>query len=96
MKKLSQKNRLKAYERVKANTGKGRIDGIQVDELLPFLRENQENLIQCLVSYSIISILISPIMNRTFVFTRSENVIGNTSKIICILFFKDVINFPLF
>ena len=31
---------------MKSNKGKGGIDGMQVDELLPFLRENQETLIQ--------------------------------------------------
>ena len=36
----------KAYKQVKRNTGKGGIDGMQVDELLPFLRENQRSLIQ--------------------------------------------------
>ena len=35
-----------AYKRVKKNKGKGGIDGMQVDELLPFLRENQDSLIQ--------------------------------------------------
>ena len=35
-----------AYKRVKSNKGAGGIDGMQVDELLPFLRENQETLIQ--------------------------------------------------
>lgn len=36
----------KAYKQVKRNKGKGGIDGMQVDELLPFLRENQRSLIQ--------------------------------------------------
>jgi len=35
-----------AYKRVKSNKGAGGIDGMQVDELLPYLRENQETLIQ--------------------------------------------------
>ena len=43
---LRKDNLNKAYKRVKSNKGKGGIDGMQVDELLPFLRENQENLIQ--------------------------------------------------
>lgn len=43
---LRKENLNKAYKRVKANKGKGGIDGMQVDELLPFLRENQEALIQ--------------------------------------------------
>lgn len=36
----------KAYKRVKSNKGAGGIDGMQVDELLPYLRENQDTLIQ--------------------------------------------------
>lgn len=43
---LRKDNLNKAFKRVKANKGKGGIDGMQVDELLPFLRENQESLIQ--------------------------------------------------
>lgn len=43
---LRRDNLNKAYKRVKANKGKGGIDGMQVDELLTFLRENQESLIQ--------------------------------------------------
>ena len=35
-----------AYKRVKSNRGSGGIDGMQVDELLPYLRENQETLIR--------------------------------------------------
>lgn len=35
-----------AYKKVKANKGSGGIDGMQVDELLPYLRENQKTLIQ--------------------------------------------------
>ena len=35
-----------AYKQVKKNKGKGGIDGMQVDELLPFLRKKQESLIQ--------------------------------------------------
>lgn len=35
-----------AYKRVKSNRGNGGIDGMQVDELLPYLRENQETLIR--------------------------------------------------
>ncbi len=35
-----------AYKRVKSNKGKGGIDGMQVDELLPYLIENQQTLIQ--------------------------------------------------
>ena len=43
---LRKENLNKAYKRVKANKGKGGIDGMQVDELLPFLKENRETLIQ--------------------------------------------------
>jgi retron-type reverse transcriptase len=35
-----------AYRRVKRNKGAGGIDGMKVDELLPYLRENREELIQ--------------------------------------------------
>lgn len=35
-----------AYKRVKANKGAGGVDGMSVDELLPFLRDNQLQLIQ--------------------------------------------------
>ena len=35
-----------AYKQVKSNKGSGGIDGMQVDELLPYLRKNQETLIQ--------------------------------------------------
>ena len=43
---LRKDNLNKAYKQVKGNKGKGGIDGMQVDELLPFLRENQRSLIQ--------------------------------------------------
>jgi len=43
---LRKDNLNKAYRKVKSNKGKGGIDGMQVDELLPFLRENQDTLIQ--------------------------------------------------
>ena len=43
---LRKDNLNEAYKQVKKNKGKGGIDGMQVDELLPFLRENQECLIQ--------------------------------------------------
>ena len=35
-----------AYKKVKSNKGAGGIDGMNVDELLPFLRENRKHLIQ--------------------------------------------------
>ena len=43
---LRKENLNKAYKKVKSNKGSGGIDGMQVDELLPYLRENQMNLIQ--------------------------------------------------
>ena len=43
---LRKDNLNNAYKQVKRNRGKGGIDGMQVDGLLPFLRENQETLIQ--------------------------------------------------
>ena len=43
---LRKDNLNKAYKQVKKNKGKGGIDGMQVDELLPFLKENQESLVQ--------------------------------------------------
>ena len=39
---LRKENLNEAYRQVKSNKGKGGVDGMQVDELLPFLRENQE------------------------------------------------------
>ena len=45
---LRKDNLNKAYKRVKSKKEKGGIDGMQVDELLPFLRENQETLIQAI------------------------------------------------
>ena len=35
-----------AYKRVKANKGAGGIDGMQVDDLLPYLREHRDELIR--------------------------------------------------
>ena len=43
---LRKENLNKAYKQVKSNKGSGGIDGMQVDELLPYLRENQKTLIQ--------------------------------------------------
>ena len=43
---LRKENLNEAYKQIKRNKGKGGIDGMQVNELLPFLRENQETLIQ--------------------------------------------------
>ena len=45
---LTRDNLNRAYKQVKRNKGAGGIDGMQVDELLPYLRENQEKLLQSL------------------------------------------------
>ena len=43
---LRKDNLNRAYKRVKSNKGAGGTDGMQVDELLPYLKENQDTLIQ--------------------------------------------------
>lgn len=43
---LRKDNLNKAYKKVKANKGKGGIDGMQADELLPYLKEHQNEIIQ--------------------------------------------------
>lgn len=43
---LQRDNLNKAYKRVKSNKGAGGVDGMNVDELLPFLRDNKEQLLQ--------------------------------------------------
>ncbi|MGE5612791.1 MAG: group II intron reverse transcriptase/maturase, partial [Bacillota bacterium] len=43
---LSRENLNRAYKQVKRNKGAGGIDGMQVDELLPYLREHREELLQ--------------------------------------------------
>ena len=43
---LRKENLNEAYKMVKSNKGNGGIDGMQVDELLPYLKENQATLIQ--------------------------------------------------
>lgn len=43
---LRKENLNKAYKKVKSNKGSSGIDGMQVDELLPYLKENQKTLIQ--------------------------------------------------
>ena len=43
---LRKDNLNKAYKRVKSNKGAGGTDGMQVDGLLPYLKENQAILIQ--------------------------------------------------
>ena len=45
---LTDENFERAYRQVKKNKGAGGIDGMQVDELLPYLRENQKKLVQTL------------------------------------------------
>jgi len=42
---LRKENLNRAYKRVKSNKGAGGTDGMQVDELLPYLKENQDDLI---------------------------------------------------
>lgn len=43
---LTNDNLNEAYKQVKRNKGAGGVDGIQVDELLTYLRENQGQLLQ--------------------------------------------------
>ena len=43
---LRKENLNKAYKKVKSNKGKGGIDGMQVEGLLPYLRENQSEIIR--------------------------------------------------
>ena len=45
---LASDNLNRAYKQVKRNKGAGGIDGMQVDELLPFLKENRNELLQSL------------------------------------------------
>jgi group II intron reverse transcriptase/maturase len=45
---LSTENLNQAYRQVKRNKGAGGIDGMQVDELLPFLKEHKDELLQSL------------------------------------------------
>ena len=45
---LSAENLNQAYKRVKRNKGAGGIDGMQVNELLPFLRDHKNELLQSL------------------------------------------------
>lgn len=45
---LSAENLNQAYKQVKRNKGAGGIDGMQVDELLPFLKEHKNELVQSL------------------------------------------------
>ena len=47
LEKILHRNNLnKAYQRLKSNKGAGGVDGMSVDELLTFLKENREQLIQ--------------------------------------------------
>ena len=43
---LHKDNLNKVYKKVKSNKGAGNVDGMSVDELLSFLRDNQKQLIQ--------------------------------------------------
>ena len=43
---LRRDNMNKAYKKVKANKGAGGVDGMSVDELLSYLKENQKQLLQ--------------------------------------------------
>ncbi len=43
---LSRENLNKAYKRVKANKGAPGIDGMTVEEVLPWLREHREELLK--------------------------------------------------
>ena len=43
---LHRDNLNRAYKKVKSNKGAGGVDGMNVDELLPFLRDNKEHLLQ--------------------------------------------------
>ena len=43
---LRSRNMNEAYKKVKSNKGKGGIDGMEIDELLPYLKENKEIIIQ--------------------------------------------------
>ncbi len=45
---LTRDNLNRAYKQVKRNKGAGGIDGMQVDELLPYLKRNQKELVQSL------------------------------------------------
>ena len=45
---IASDNLNRAYKQVKRNKGAGGIDGMQVDELLPFLKENRNELLQSL------------------------------------------------
>jgi len=45
---LTRDNLNRAYKQVKRNKGAGGIDGMKVDELLPYLRENREELVQAI------------------------------------------------
>ncbi|MBU7006175.1 hypothetical protein [Phosphitispora fastidiosa] len=47
---LDRDNMNKAYKRVKSNKGAGGIDGMGVDELLPYLKQNGQNLILAIVA----------------------------------------------
>jgi retron-type reverse transcriptase len=43
---LNKQNLYEAYKKVKANKGAGGVDGMQVDELLPYLQRHVDGIIQ--------------------------------------------------
>ena len=47
---LSPTNLNKAYKRVKSNKGSGGVDGLSVDDLLPYLLQNKEELLQSILN----------------------------------------------
>ena len=51
---LDRDNMNRAYKRVKKNKGSHGIDGMTVDELLPFLRENSDQIKKSILEGSII------------------------------------------
>jgi group II intron reverse transcriptase/maturase len=46
---VSRENLYRAYKQVKKNKGAGGIDGMQVEDLLPFLKENKDELVQSIL-----------------------------------------------
>lgn len=46
---LSPINLNKAYKKVKSNKGSGGVDGLSVEDLLPYLREHKENIVNAII-----------------------------------------------
>src|SRR5690554_3709834 len=46
---LSPVNLNKAYKKVKSNKGSGGVDGLSVDDLLPYLLEHRENIVNSII-----------------------------------------------